>query len=47
MKSEYFIEGQISIFDLPAIEVIKPKKIDKIKKLEVVVDMISPSNGII
>ncbi|WP_271814846.1 hypothetical protein [Clostridium beijerinckii] len=27
MKSECFIEGQISIFDLPAIEVIKPKKI--------------------
>lgn len=27
MKSEYLIEGQISIFDLPAIEVIKPKKI--------------------
>ncbi|WP_182629447.1 hypothetical protein [Clostridium chromiireducens] len=27
MKSECFIEGQISIFDLPAIEVVKPKKI--------------------
>ncbi|OVE70016.1 hypothetical protein CCS79_03125 [Clostridium diolis] len=27
MKSECFIEGQISIFDLPAIEVIKPKEI--------------------
>ncbi|WP_297418758.1 hypothetical protein [Clostridium sp.] len=27
MKSECFIEGQISIFDLPAIEVIEPKKI--------------------
>ncbi|NMF05226.1 hypothetical protein ACUH7Y_11825 [Clostridium beijerinckii] len=27
MKSECFIEGQISIFDLPDIEVIKPKKI--------------------
>ena len=27
MKSECFIEGQISIFDLPAIEVVKPKEI--------------------
>ncbi|MBN7572807.1 hypothetical protein C1H57_23485 [Clostridium sp. 2-1] len=27
MKSECYIEGQISIFDLPAIEVIEPKKI--------------------
>ena len=27
MKSECYIEGQIRIFDLPAIEVIKPKKI--------------------
>ncbi|PSM55406.1 MULTISPECIES: hypothetical protein [Clostridium] len=27
MKSECFIEGQISIFDLPTIEIIKPKEI--------------------
>ncbi|EHI97591.1 hypothetical protein CDLVIII_0869 [Clostridium sp. DL-VIII] len=27
MKSECFIEGQISIFDLPVIEIVKPKKI--------------------
>lgn len=27
MKNEYLIDGQISIFDLPAIEVIKPKEI--------------------
>jgi hypothetical protein len=27
MKNECFIEGQISIFDLPVIEVIKPKEI--------------------
>lgn len=37
MKSECFIEGQISIFDLPAIEVIKPKKIiikEEIKEID-------------
>lgn len=27
MKSECFIEGQISIFDLPVVEAVKPKKI--------------------
>ncbi|EHI97563.1 hypothetical protein CDLVIII_0838 [Clostridium sp. DL-VIII] len=27
MKSECFIAGQISIFDLPVIEIVKPKKI--------------------
>ncbi|UYZ35643.1 hypothetical protein OD350_26240 [Clostridium beijerinckii] len=37
MKSECFIEGQISIFDLPDIEVIKPKKIiikEEIKEID-------------
>lgn len=27
MKSECLVEGQISIFDLPVIEVVKPKEI--------------------
>lgn len=48
MKNECFIEGQISIFDLPAIEVLKPKEIIKeqnneIDKLDSIINLYSES----
>lgn len=47
MKNECFIDGQISIFDLPVIEVIKPKEIitkeqnKEIDKLEPIIKLYS------